>query len=351
MPVNTSGPESAALASGPTGAITLRDAKLETPYLAAPLILKSAQASLLTPSLLGSNRYGTQIAWSNIVAQYGPVHFTGNFRSSLPCGPGVEITAVCTRQFDITVPALDLAALPGLLAGNNPLMSALLSHIENNSPDWPHMHGTMRVASASLGTLNMEDAVTSLDIEGAKVKIDSLDAKALDGTLHLSGTLTAGPTPTYRLDAQLNQASIAGLGQLFHQTWGLGAINVAAHLTLTGVTRDDLTSSAQGIFHFDWSHGGLHPATRSPFAHFEQWTADGQVRDGAFNLEQSLLTGPDGVHAVQGTIGFGRQLDLKSTPASTAGSAEPTAAASGGNDAGTLTGTLAAPEFSTTAPE
>jgi hypothetical protein len=359
--------------SAPTGTITLRDARLETSYLAAPLAIKSAQASLLA-----TQGAGAQIVWSGIVAQYGSVHFTGTFRASLPCSPGgsAGVSApdgVCTRQFDITVPTLDIGALPGLLAGNNPLMRTLLNHIESNpsGTDWPPLHGTLRAATASLGTLSLEDAVASLDMKGSQMKIESLDAKALDGTLHVSGTVDAGSTPTYRLDAQLNQASVASLGQMFRQAWGTGTINVATHLTLTGSSKDDLMSSAQGMFHFDWSHGGLHaPAAvgtiaasnavgarlsplRSPFARFDQWTADGQVQDSGLTLEQSLLTGPDGARAVQGTIGFGTQLDLKL--AASPASSEPDVSASGTSStsptqAGALTGTLAAPEFSLTQP-
>jgi hypothetical protein len=358
IPSDTAG---AAPQPEPTGTITLRDAKLETPYLASPLVIKSAEALLL-----GTQGAGTQIAWSGIVAQYGPVRFTGSFRASVPCNSGAPegATKVCTREFDITVPTLDLGMLPGVLAGNDPLMQVLLNHIENNptGPNWPALHGTVRAVSASLGTLSLQDAVASLDVQGSQVKIESLDAKALDGTLHLSGTLAAGATPTYHLDAQLNQASVAALGQMYRQAWGTGTINVATHLTLSGRTREDLMSSAQGMFHFDWSHGGFHSpavstatsasggrvmAVRSPFAHFDEWTADGQVQDSGFTLEQSLLTGTDGARAVQGTIGFGTQLDLKSTSAP-----GPAAGTSVGpsTDAGALTGTLAAPEFSLAPP-
>jgi hypothetical protein len=92
---------------------------------------------------------------------------------------------------------------------------------------------------------------------------------------------------------------------------------------------------------------------RSPFARFDQWTADGQVQDSGLTLEQSLLTGPDGARAVQGTIGFGTQLDLKL--AASPASSEPDVSASGTSStsptqAGALTGTLAAPEFSLTQP-
>jgi hypothetical protein len=327
------------LASSPTGTITLHDARLETSYLSAPLLIKTAQASL----------FGTQIAWSGIAAQYGPVKFTGNFRAPLPCAPG----DACVRQFDLAAPTLDLATLPGVMVGNSPLIETLLHRFEGGaSAEWPALHGTVRAATATLGSLTMQDAVATLDVSGAGVKIDSLDARALDGTLHLSGTVRAGSAPSYApvyaLDAQLNQAAVPAIGQLFRQNWGTGTINVATHLTLSGLNQEDLLNSAQGMYHFDWSKGGLHAVAKgaarngSPFTRFEEWTADGTIGKSAFVLEQSLLTETDGARSIQGTIGFDRKLDLKSSEAS---STEPS------GEAGELTGTLAEPVFSLSAAQ
>ncbi len=326
LPLEAYDSEHPAPAESPTGTITLHDARLVTPYLSSPLAIDSAQASL----------FGTQIAWSGIVARYGPIRFTGTFRAPVsPCAPGVA----CVRQFDISLPALDLAALPSVLVGNDPLMQVLLHRIENgaSAPGWPALHGTVRVASATLGTLALQDAVASLDIEGPLVRIDALDAKAAAGTIHLSGTIHAGPSPAYALDAQWNQASVPAIGQLFHQDWGTGTINLAAHLTLKGLHQEELQSSASGMYHFDWSRGSLHlpiHSPASPFSQFEQWTADGALGGAALNLDQSLLTNNEGAHSIQGAIGFNRSLDLRTSAAS------PSPA---GDTTGTITGTLDEP--------
>jgi hypothetical protein len=114
------------------------------------------------------------------------------------------------------------------------------------------------------------------------------------------------------------------------------------------LNQDDLLASAQGMYHFDWSKGGLHAVAKvaarnaSPFTRFEEWTADGTIAKSAFVLEQSLLTETDGARSIQGTIGFDRNLDLKSSEAS---STEPS------GEAGELTGTLAEPVFSLSAPQ
>jgi len=359
LPIEAYAPDGAALAPTPTGTITLRDARLQTAYLASPLIIKSAAALLPGPQEGGTP--GTQITWSGIVAQYGPIHFTGSFRAPLPCHAERGAAADCTRQFDLNLPSLDIGALAGVLGGSDPLVQVLLSHIESNptGPDWPPLHGTLRAATANLGNLDLADTVASIGISGSRVKIESLDARAFDGTLHMSGTLNAGPTPSYQLNAQLNQVSVAAIGQMFHQAWGSGTINVATQLSLSGSNREDLLSSAHGMFHFDWSHGGLKTAAggaagrsaiRSPFAHFEEWTADGVVQDQGIDLEQSLLTLADGARAIDGTIGFNTQLDLKSTAAPAAAPTVESGTAPA-SESGTLTGTLAAPEFAATAPQ
>ncbi len=333
LPIEAYDADHPAPASSPTGSITLHDARLITPYLSQPLVIDSAQASL----------FGNQVAWSGIAAQYGPVHFTGNFRAPVsPCSQGTA----CVRQFDLAVASLDLATLPSVLVGDDPLVQVLLHRLQNGTaaPGWPALHGTVRAATATLGALALQDAVASLDIDGSVIKIDSLDARADAGTLHLGGTVQAGPSPVYALDAQWNQASVTALGQLFHQQWGTGTINLATHITFKGLHQDDLQSSARGIYHFDWTRGSLHlpphsPAT--PFTQFEQWTADGTINTGAFNLDQSLLTAATGAHSIQGTIGFDHSLDLHTAAASSASSA---------GDSGTLTGTLEDPVFTLAPP-
>jgi hypothetical protein len=341
-------------AAGPSvtasGSISLRDASLITPYLAAPLTIRSAQASIS-----GIQGGSTQVAWSGIVGQYGPIRFTGNFRVPIACGNATDSPTICQRQFDIAIPALNIGALPTVMMGSHPVMHELIEGIRDRIESgtgmnsWPPLHGTIRVARASLDTLALDDVVANIEMQGGHVRIESLDARALDGTLHLSGTVDAGASPAYHLDGQLNQASISSVGELFSQNWGTGTINLATHLSLGGLTRQELMSSAQGMFHFDWSRGGLpvvtsasgSKAVASPFAHFDQWTADGQVQDSGLTLEQSLLTGPDAARAVQGTIGFSTQLNLKSAAAPVSAAIANTGAA----DGGTLTGTMATPEF------
>ena len=333
-----------------SGSISLRDASLITPYLAAPLTIRSAQASIS-----GIQGGSTQVAWSGIIGQYGPVRFTGNFRVPIACENAIDSPTMCQRQFDIAIPALNIGSLPTVMMGSHPVMHELIEGIRDRIESgtgmnsWPPLHGTIRVARANLDTFSLDDVVTNIEMQGGHVKIESLDARALDGTLHLSGTVDAGASPAYHLDGQLNQASISAVGDLFSQNWGTGTINLATHLSLNGLTRHELLSSAQGMFHFDWSRGGLPivppaPATKpvaSPFAHFDQWTADGQVQDSGLTLEQSLLTGADAARAVQGTIGFGAQLNLKSAAAPVSSAVSNGATA----DGGTLTGTMAAPEF------
>jgi hypothetical protein len=229
------------------------------------------------------------------------------------------------------------------------MMETILSKIESHpsGPMWPRLHGTVRAATATLGTLNLEDAVASVSVESGpgkvpKIEIESLDARALDGMLHVGGTIDAAPDPIYRLEVQLNQASLAKFAELLGQIWGTGSINLSGHVALKGGNREDLLSSAKGNFHFDWTHGGLHfppqsegrvPKAPSPFARFDEWTGDGQIHDSALTLERGLLTGSAGACPVQGTIDFGTQLDLKLSTN--------TASCSG-----VLTGTFATPDFS-----
>ena len=162
-----------------SGSISLRDASLITPYLAAPLSIRSAQASIS-----GIQGGPTQVAWSGIVGQYGPIRFTGNFRVPVACQPGTASPTLCQRQFDISVPSLNIGTLPTVMMGNHPVMHELIQGIRNriatdSGPNsWPPLHGTIRVAKATLDTLTLEEVVANIEMQGSHVRIESSRRKS-----------------------------------------------------------------------------------------------------------------------------------------------------------------------------
>ena len=157
-PLDDYGDDRPSLASTPTGTITLQDASLETPYLSAPLLIKTAPSFAF---------------WIADCAGAGLLRSTGQCTLPATFARRCRVHRVrpCVRQFDLTVPSLDLATLPGVMVGNNALVQAILQRIEK----WRHGDPVACAAwhdpcrnMRPLGTLTMNDAVATLDIGGCR---------------------------------------------------------------------------------------------------------------------------------------------------------------------------------------
>ena len=84
---------------------------------------------------------------------------------------------------------------------------------------------------------------------------------------------------------------------------------------MSGYDTEDLAKSATGTVRWDWAKGGLAsddplPVAAQPFAHFDQWNAEGTISDRSIVITHSLLDrGPEAI-PLTGTISFDRELDL-----------------------------------------
>ena len=226
----------------------------------------------------------------------------------------------CAGRFSLTFSTLDLAALQSSLLGTNDggeLLRELINRIDRHPAQWPSLSGTVRIGALSAGKLVLHDTVGALDISGNTMKISSLTGRVANGAMHVSGTLDAsGSEPDYQLNVQVTNAAPSAFAGIFDEHWGSGAANVSAQLEMSGYDTEDLAKSATGTVRWDWSKGGLAsddplPVAAQPFAHFDQWNAEGTIGDRNIVITHSLLD--RGLEAIPltGTISFDRELDLK----------------------------------------
>jgi hypothetical protein len=340
------------------GTIRLHNAEMTGDFLAQPLQIASAQATI------GNNR----VDWSAVSFSYGPVHADGTLSYPVFC----TVPPNCIRQFGVHIASLDAATAQNALLGatrHGEIVQQLLDRInERIGADqhlWPTLSGTMQIGSLALGPLTVRDLTASLNIEANAVQIKSLTGHALAGAaligpLRLSGAMqmSAG-VPHYEIEGQLDHASTSALAALFLEKWGTGTINLTTAVKLAGYEREQLTSSASGTFGWEWAKGGLPvdpllaegkvlavsakpasqfsagdstAAVRIPVARFDTWTAEGTIANGALHLGKSQIVSGEENYRLTGTIDFTRQMnvvvDVKPGPVKITGSLEkPVAAA------------------------
>jgi AsmA family/AsmA-like C-terminal region len=314
------------------GTIAIRNAELTTPYLSQPLRIASAQA-ILSP---------TQIAWTNASIGFGKLDAQGSLEYPTMCSGG---RPRCVGHFSVALPSLDLAGLQSTLLGTgarSEFLRQLLDRIGRRSAPWPDLTGSVQVGALSVGKVLMHDATGTLEIGGNSMRIRSLNGHIANGTIHMAGTVDASrDQPEYQLNLQIANVTPSSLAEIFEERWGGGVADLSAQIRMSGFDAQDLARSATGTLHWDWTKGGFAaedplPVDAEPFAHFDQWSADGEIAERSIRITHSLLASGDDAIPLSGTISFDRELDMK-----------------GGSTAHSfaITGTLQHPEVKSTTEE
>ena len=319
------------------GSLIVGHARAKLDWLPEPVEITSAIANF-SPG---------RVTWSNASITVDGIAARGSITYPFPC-PGEENCEPAGPEaplgnFNLDIPNLDAAALQSALMGagrHNEFLSAILAQVERKTAPWPAIDGVVHVGALSLGPLALRDARGAVSIRGNRLKITSLDAAALGGTVNAAGTLdAAGSTPLYSLNLNWSAINVSQVAPLFHEKWGTGTANGSANLTLQGYALADLVSSAHGTFQWDWSHGSMGSmggsmgsggsSSGAPLAagsasatleraslssmqaakfspvHFARWRASGSIAGETLKFNPA-----DKTNLVTGTIGFDRSLNL-----------------------------------------
>jgi hypothetical protein len=288
----TGTPENPAPGAATEGSLRLKNAMYQAGFLPEPVEIVSAQAAL-TPA---------QIVWNPVSVVFHKIPATLSVTSPIPCA-----TPECVREFSLSTPQLDAAALQSALMGageHDEFLQQILARLDGNKVEWPALNGAIHAGNFTLGPLALHDASSTLHIAGRQIQFTSIEAHTLNGILEASGNMDAtGSTPHYSFDAQVLHANAAGLASLWHEPPLSGTVSAKTHLELSGYSADDLAESAKGTFHWDWTQGttALVPAT---LTHFDHWSADGTIKNRQFILNQSQVIKGPVKQTVSGTISF-----------------------------------------------
>ena len=299
------------------GTLRVHNAQLTAGFLTQPMRIPAVLAVFA----------GNEIAWTASGMIYGPLHADGTLSYPAFCAATTE----CLPHFSLHLASLDAETAQNALLGaqrHGELLERLLDRLRDlnqTTPPWPTLEGSVQIGALTIEALNLKNFTAVVAVEGHTVQLKSSTAAALDGQLHLSGAMeVADHTPTYRLEAQLDNASARATAALFDESWGPGSINLRTSLKFSGFEQKELLSSATGTFHWEWTKGGL-PASATPtgngssgptmagsFGRFDAWSGDGTIADGALNLRKSRILHGSDTTPLTGTLTFARELDLSS---------------------------------------
>ncbi len=318
------------------GTVRLHNAQLTGAFLAQPMRFPAAQATF----------GGNQIDWTSSALSYGPVRADGTLSYPAFC----TSPAGCVPRFSLSIASLDAATAQIALLGaqRHGQIAELLDRLRSlnqTSPSWPALAGTVQIGALTIQNLALADVTAVVSVEGKTIEVKSSSAHALDGQLHLTGTMeVTGNTPHYQIAAELDHASAVATAALFDESWGPGSIDLRTTLKLSGFEQKELLSAATGTFHWEWSKGGLLVESSSSgkpeaasvdLSHFDRWTAEGLIANGSLDLQESHVVNGSDATPVAGTISFARELEV--SPAETRA------------DAVKITGTLQRPLIRTEA--
>jgi hypothetical protein len=323
-----SGPESSATAPSAdavpephdrdtlTGTVTLHNANWQTDYLASHIVVNDATLHIENGNL----------RWDPVDFTYGPLKGTGGLTLPAGCASEQAPQQPCPAQFQIHFDDLDAAEFESALLGaraKTTLLSSLIDRLHPSSaPPWPQLDGTVTADSLVLGPVTLQGVSVSLQIVPTGAEIRSLDAGLLGGTVHLGGTLIKPATdqdkPAYVIGGDFQKLNAADLGKLLGLRWTGGALSGNGNVEFTAYTAGDLAASAKGTLHFECRQGSIANAktpaaagaTKPPpipaaLAHFDRWTADASIADGAIDLGANQVISGAHKHSVEAAIAFG----------------------------------------------
>ena len=262
----------------------------------------------------------------------------GTWRGSLVVNrPCLKVTP-CIVHFDLHADELTLDRANHLLnplARNQPWYGMLSPSQDSASSYLMTVNATGKIAIEQMKTAQFEARHVSGDAElnRGKLHISNLQANVLGG--QHKGDWTADFThnpPLYTGTGALRNFALGQLAEAMGDGWITGIATSQYHLAASGLTANDLSSSAKGSFQVDASAGTFPhivlPDSNAPLQ-VRHLTAQVLLHDTKFEIDSGNLEGNGETFRLNGTASFSRILNLQLTRDDTSGFA--------------ITGTLAQP--------
>lgn len=265
-----------------SGTVTLHDVTWAAADLANPVTISDATLHLGSGTLV----------WDPVSFAYGPVKGTATLLVLLECPVGEQ----CPPKLDLHFEKLDTASLQAALLGAQKpgtMLSTLLERFTHRStPLWPRLDGTIKADALVMGPITFEKATIAMRVLPASAEFSSIEAAALGGHLHATGSVSSNDKPEYSFEGSFENLTGPALCQILKLHCTGGTVNGGGKLTLAGYSGNDLAASAAGNLSFDWRKGAIAAsgaAVPKPLARFTRWTGEATIGHQALAIKQSQV--------------------------------------------------------------
>ncbi len=289
----------------PSGKIQVRTATAELQGVSEPLLVDSA-------SLLLSNELVKVASFSAGFTKGGQVAGSATF--PVHC----TTPETCLLQFDVRAEDVSLVRLNQLF---NPAFGQPWYHLlaigrrHEDALLKLRAQGHFVVPRLELGTMTATNVDGSLELSSGKLRIAEIRADLLGG--HQDGSWLADFTvspPRFMGNGVVRRISMSQVASLMLDNWATGTIDADFSVSLSGLSRPKLRSTAGGTAGFTWSNGVLRHVSldsRGTPVAFSKISGKISLQDGTFTLEDCKMQSAGGIYSVKGVASYDRKLDLK----------------------------------------
>ena len=287
------------------GRMQLRNVTAQIRQAGAPLQVRAA-------SLVIS---AEQIRAQDVTASFPgrSTSFTGWLVLPRGCGP----KPACPLRFDLHSPELSAEQLNRLF---NPRMgrslwSRFTSAESTGSLAQIRAEGRLTIDKLALGRFVATRASAQVQTGEGKLRLTRVAAELFGGKHRGEWRADfSGLQPVYAGSGTVERVAMGPLTELMADHWATGALSGNYRVMMAGWTEDELASSAEGVFDFDWRDGTLRRIALNGDAvplRLKRFSGQLRLHDSRFEVATSRMETPAGIYAVSGSASLQRQLDLK----------------------------------------
>ncbi len=286
-----------------SGTARLKSARAEVPGITSPIQIASSDVEFS----------GDNFILSKMVAQVGPIKFTGNAKFPRQCLQ----TEPCIPQLNLQAEELDVDQLNALFnprLKKRPWYRLFGSSSEGTLIPRLQAFGRVSARKFSVGSLATTHVSADFQLDKGTLHLQGLSADMLGGKQTSQWTVDFGSdTPTYSGTGSVTNINVAQLAALGKKNWGTGTLSGQFEIVFSGWTQDDIEGSAKGSASLDWKNGVLRTIVlngNSPL-HFTHFVSRVEYESGKLRMMDSRMQAGPSVYFVSGTASAGHELEMQ----------------------------------------
>ncbi|HXZ41320.1 MAG TPA: AsmA family protein [Terriglobales bacterium] len=297
-----------------TGKAQLHSVRAQVPGLNAPLDIVSANLTL-TPE---------QVNVQNLAVSAADTSWRGSLIAARPC----TMTITCAVRLDLHANEIALDRLNQLLnprVRKEPWYRILSSSVSSGAPYFSALtaSGKLAVDRVVIDKLVARRVTTNLELKNRALWLSELRADVLGGQHkgEWKADFTAKP-PQYSGSGTFQGVVLGQLAEAMKDDWIAGTATASYRATTSGVTAQELFSSATASLQINVSAGMLPHIMLTDGAaplQMRHLTAHLALRDGKFDIQAGELETATDVFHLSGTASLTQTLNLKLTRESAPG--------------------------------